>query len=155
MYTMNQLTLIGFTGQDAETHYTQNGKLVATLSVATKESWKDGDGAWQSRTTWHRVVLFGGLAEYAGTLAEGSLVLVQGAVHAREYEKDGRSTACSRCGPKPSANSTVPNVRQRLSRTSPTDPRNSCAWPTAGQAQPHVDSLCRACSGDRNSERKY
>jgi len=90
MYTMNQLTLIGFTGQDAETHYTQNGKLVTTLSVATKESWKDGDGAWQSRTTWHRVVLFGGLAEYAGTLAEGSLVLVQGAVHAREYEKDGR-----------------------------------------------------------------
>jgi hypothetical protein len=39
MYTMNQLTLIGFTGQDAEVHYTQNGALVTTLSVATKESW--------------------------------------------------------------------------------------------------------------------
>jgi single-stranded DNA-binding protein len=36
MYTMNQLMLIGFTGQDAEIHYTQNGTLVTTLSVATK-----------------------------------------------------------------------------------------------------------------------
>ena len=44
MYSMNQLTIIGFTGQDAETHYTSNGTLVTTLSVATKESWKDGNG---------------------------------------------------------------------------------------------------------------
>ena len=57
MYTMNQLTLIGFTGQDAEIHYTQNGTLVTTLSVATKESWKNAEGAWQSRSEWHRVVL--------------------------------------------------------------------------------------------------
>jgi single-strand DNA-binding protein len=86
---MNQLTLIGFTGQDADVHYTQNGTLVTTLSVATKESWKGSDGGWQSRTTWHRVVLFGALAEYARTLTKGSLVLVQGAVRSREYDKDG------------------------------------------------------------------
>ena len=55
MYTMNQLTLIGFAGQDAEVHYTQNGTLITTLSVATKESWKNADGAWQSRSEWHRV----------------------------------------------------------------------------------------------------
>src|SRR6187402_2887020 len=89
MYTMNQLTIIGFTGREAETHYTTNGTLVATLSVATKESWKDGDGAWQSRTEWHRVVLFAGLATYGSTLAKGSLVMVQGSVRTREYEKDG------------------------------------------------------------------
>ena len=89
MYTMNQLTLIGFTGQDAEIHYTQNGTLVTTLSIATKESWKNAEGAWQSRSEWHRVVLFGPLAEYARTLTKGSLVLVQGAVRSREYEKDG------------------------------------------------------------------
>ena len=89
MYTMNQLTLIGFTGQDAEVHYTQNGTLVTTLSVATKESWKNGDGAWQSRSEWHRVVLFGALAEYSRTLTKGSLVMVQGAMRSREYEKDG------------------------------------------------------------------
>jgi single-strand DNA-binding protein len=86
---MNQLTIIGFTGRDAETHYTTNGTLVATLSVATKESWKDAGGSWQSRTEWHRVVLFAGLATYASTLAKGSLVMVQGSVRTREYEKDG------------------------------------------------------------------
>jgi len=51
---MNQITIIG---NDAEAHYTQNGTLVVTISVATKESWKDADGKWQSRTHWHRIVL--------------------------------------------------------------------------------------------------
>jgi single-strand DNA-binding protein len=89
MYNLNQLTIIGFTGNDAEMHYTQNGTLVTTLSVATKESWKDSGGAWQSRTDWHQVVCFGRLAEYSRTLAQGSHVMVQGPVRSREYEKDG------------------------------------------------------------------
>ena len=44
MYTMNQLTIIGFTGNDAQARYTPNGTLVVTISVATKESWKDANG---------------------------------------------------------------------------------------------------------------
>ncbi len=47
---LNQLTIIGFTGQDADVHFTSNGTPVTTLSVATKESWKDVAGDWQSRT---------------------------------------------------------------------------------------------------------
>ena len=86
---MNQLTIIGFTGNDAEGHYTPSGTIVTTLSVATKESWKDADGQWQSRTEWHRVVTFGKLAEYARTLAKGSHLMVQGAVRSREYQRDG------------------------------------------------------------------
>jgi single-strand DNA-binding protein len=86
---MNQLTIIGFTGQDAELHYTQNGTPVMTLSVATKESWKNGQGEWQSRTEWHRVVAFGKLAEYAKTLPKGSHVLVQGPLRSREYDREG------------------------------------------------------------------
>lgn len=86
---LNQLTIIGFTGTDADVHYTANGTLETTLSVATKESWKNADGQWQSPTEWHRVVLFGKLAEYGRTLAKGSHVMVQGAVRTREYEKDG------------------------------------------------------------------
>jgi len=86
---MNQLTIIGFTGQDAELHYTQSGTPVTTLSVATKESWKNDQGEWQSRTEWHRVVAFGKLAEYAKTLPKGSHLLVQGPLRSREYEKDG------------------------------------------------------------------
>ena len=86
---MNQLTIIGFTGNDAEVHYTPAGLLVTTFSVATKESWKNVDGQWQSRTVWHRVVTFGALAEYAQTLSKGSHLMVQGPVRSREYERDG------------------------------------------------------------------
>ena len=89
MYTLNQLTIIGFTGSDADVHYTQSGTLVTTLSVATKQSWKDADGNWHSRTDWHRVVSFSKLAEYSQTLPKGSYVMVQGAVRTREYERDG------------------------------------------------------------------
>ena len=89
MYTMNQITIIGFTGSDAEAHYTKDGTLVVTLSVATKESWKDADGNWQSRTDWHRIVSFAKLAEFTRTLMRGSYVMVQGAVRTREYERDG------------------------------------------------------------------
>src|SRR3982751_4998563 len=89
MFTLNQITLIGFTGSEAEVHHTQNGTVVAVVSVATQESWKDADGEWQSRTDWHRVVTFGRLAEYTRTLAKGSYVMVQGAVRIREYEREG------------------------------------------------------------------
>ncbi len=89
MYTMNQITIVGFSGSDAEVHYTQSGTVVVTLSVATKESWKDADGNWQSRTDWHRIVSFGKLAEFTRTLTKGSYVMVQGAVRVREYERDG------------------------------------------------------------------
>jgi single-strand DNA-binding protein len=56
MSTLNQLTIIGFTGNEAHIQYMTSGTLVATLSVATKQSWKDAEGARQSRTDWHRVV---------------------------------------------------------------------------------------------------
>src|SRR5215467_8704830 len=74
---LNQLTVIGFTGQDADFHFTSNGTPVTTLSVATKESWKDAAGDWQSHTEWHRIVAFGKLAEYAKTLIKGTHVMVR------------------------------------------------------------------------------
>jgi single-strand DNA-binding protein len=86
---LNQLTIIGFTGSEADTHQTSNGALMATVSVATKESWKDSSSEWQSRTEWHRVVCFGKLAEYLRTLAKGTHLLVQGRVRTREYQRDG------------------------------------------------------------------
>jgi single-strand DNA-binding protein len=86
---MNQLTIIGFTGQGADFHYTPNGTAVTTLSIATKESWKNDSDEWQSRTDWHRAISFGKLAEYAKTLVKGSHLMVQGSLRSREYEKDG------------------------------------------------------------------
>jgi single-strand DNA-binding protein len=92
---LNQLTIIGFTGQDADFHFSSNGTPVTTLSVATKESWKDAAGDWQSHTEWHRIVAFGKLAEYAKTLTKGTHVMVQGSLRSREYEKDGVSRRVS------------------------------------------------------------
>jgi single-strand DNA-binding protein len=92
---LNQLTIIGFTGQDADFHFSSSGTLVTTLSVATKESWKDAAGDWQSHTEWHRIVAFGKLAEYAKTLPKGTHVMVQGSLRSREYEKDGVSRRAS------------------------------------------------------------
>jgi single-strand DNA-binding protein len=86
---LNQLTIIGFTGQDAEFHIASNGTPVTTLSVATKESWKNDQEEWQSRTEWHRIVVFGKLAEHTKALRKGTHVLVQGVVRTREFESDG------------------------------------------------------------------
>jgi single-strand DNA-binding protein len=92
---LNQLTIIGFTGQDADFHFSSNGAPVTTLSVATKQSWKDAAGDWQSHTEWHRIVAFRKFAEYAKTLTKGTHVMVQGLLRSREYEKDGVSRRVS------------------------------------------------------------
>ena len=87
---LNRLTLIGFLGNDAEAKTTASGKTFTQLSVATKTSWKDNDGEWQSRTEWHRVVVWGEkLATFAATLKKGVHIQVEGPLHSREYEKDG------------------------------------------------------------------
>jgi single-strand DNA-binding protein len=86
----NRMTLIGFLGNDAEAKTTASGKTFTQLSVATKTSWKDTEGEWQSRTEWHRVMVWGErLAAFAGTLKKGTHVHVEGPLHSREYEKDG------------------------------------------------------------------
>lgn len=54
-----------------------------------RESWKNEQGEWQSRTEWHRVVAFDKLGEHVGTLVKSTHVLLQGALRSREYEKDG------------------------------------------------------------------
>ena len=86
---MNQLTIIGFTGQDADFHYTPNGTAVTTFSVATKESWKKTKPSGRAERIGHRVVTFGKLAEYTRTLPKGTHVMVQGSLRSREYESDG------------------------------------------------------------------
>jgi single-strand DNA-binding protein len=54
---LNRLTLIGFTGGDAETKSGNNGSTFTVFSVATKHSWKNVDGEWESRTEWHRCLV--------------------------------------------------------------------------------------------------
>ena len=68
---LNRLTLIGFIGGDDETKTISNGSTFTAFAVATQRSWKNGDGAWESRTEWHRCVSFGKLADFAATLKKG------------------------------------------------------------------------------------
>lgn len=90
MRGVNKVILIGTCGQDPETRYLPNGNAVTNLSLATSEQWKDKSGQKQEKTEWHRVVLFGKVAEIAGQyLNKGSQVYIEGKLQTREWEKDG------------------------------------------------------------------
>lgn len=85
---LNKVELIGFTGSDAETKTTPSGKAVTTFSIATKTSYKK-DGERQERTEWHRIQVWGTLAEYAAAFKKGSHICVEGELRSREYESNG------------------------------------------------------------------
>jgi single-strand DNA-binding protein len=84
---MNRITLIGFLGADAEKKSTNGGDL-AILSLATKTSWKNDAGEWESRTEWHRCVAFAGMATAAANLKKGAHVLIEGELRSREYDRE-------------------------------------------------------------------
>ena len=87
---LNRLSIMGFLGADGEKKSTASGQTYTILSIATKTSWTDNQGDWQSHTEWHRVIVWGaGFAEYAAGLKKGAHVLVEGSLRSREYEKDG------------------------------------------------------------------
>lgn len=94
---LNRLTLIGFIGGDAETKTISNGSTLTSFSVATQRSWKNSEGAWESRTEWHRCISFGKLADFAATLKKGAHVQVEGELRGREYEKDGSKHKVFEC----------------------------------------------------------
>ncbi len=84
---LNNVTLTGFIGGDAETRTTKSNTAFTVFSLATKNSWKDREsGEWNSRTEWHRAVVFGPLTELASTLKKGDHVQIQGQLRTREYE---------------------------------------------------------------------
>ena len=84
---LNRITLIGFLGGDAE-QKVNNATNIAVFSLATKTSWKNDAGTWESRTEWHRCVAFGRLAEFAGSLAGGAHVAIEGELRSHEYQRE-------------------------------------------------------------------
>ncbi len=86
----NKVTLIGFLGSDAEVR-TNDNRSFTTLSLATKSSYKK-DGKYISHTEWHRCVVFGKLAEFAGTLKKGAHLQVEGELRSREYDSKKAGT---------------------------------------------------------------
>ncbi len=89
---VNKVILVGNLGADPETRHTGSGTAVTTLSVATSESWTDKQsGEKQERTEWHRVKMFGRLAEIAGEyLRKGRQVYIEGSLRTDKYtDKQG------------------------------------------------------------------
>lgn len=85
---INKVILVGNLGNDPEIRYMPNGGAVANITIATSESWRDkGTGEQREKTEWHRVVLFGKLAEVAGEyLRKGSQVYVEGQLQTRKWQ---------------------------------------------------------------------
>jgi single-strand DNA-binding protein len=89
---INKVILVGNLGNDPEVRYTTSGTAIASLSIATSESWTDKQsGEKQERTEWHRVKMFGKLAEIAGEyLKKGRQVYVEGSLRTDKYtDKSG------------------------------------------------------------------
>ena len=85
---INKVILIGNLGADPETRAMPSGTSVANLRIATSESWRDKQsGEQQERTEWHRVALFGRLAEIATEyLRKGSQVYIEGSLRTRKWQ---------------------------------------------------------------------
>lgn len=89
--SVNKVILVGRLGQNPEVRYTPSGSAVANFSVATNEAWTDKSGQKQERTEWHRIVVWGKLAELCSQyLAKGRQCYVEGRLQTREWtDKDG------------------------------------------------------------------
>ena len=99
--SVNKVILVGNLGQDPESRFTPQGTAVTNLSIATNESWKDQNGDIQERTEWHRVVMYGRMAETAvAYMRKGQMVYVEGRLNTREWEDQNqvkRKTTEIRC----------------------------------------------------------
>ena len=90
---INKVILVGNLGQDPDTRYLESGLTVTNFTLATNESWKDKQsGERRERTEWHRIAMFGRLAEIAAEyLRKGSQVYVEGRLRTRKWQdKDGQ-----------------------------------------------------------------
>ena len=85
--SVNKVILVGNLGQDPEARFTPQGTAVTNLSVATNESWKDQSGEIKEKTEWHRVVMYGRMAETASEyMNKGQMVYIEGRLQTREWE---------------------------------------------------------------------
>ena len=91
MGSVNKVILVGNLGRDAELRYTPAGAAVATLNLATTETWNDKEGQRQEKTEWHRVILWGKQAETLNQyLQKGKQIYVEGRLQTRQWDdKDG------------------------------------------------------------------
>lgn len=91
--SVNKVILLGRLGQNPEVRYTPSGAPVANFSVATNEAWTDKSGQKQERTEWHKVVVWGKLAELCNQyLTKGRQVYVEGRLQTRQWQDKENQT---------------------------------------------------------------
>lgn len=99
--SVNKVIIVGNLGQDPEGRFTPQGTAVTNISVATNESWKNQSGEYQDRTEWHRVVMYGKMAETANEyMHKGMMVYIEGRLQTNEWEDQNqvkRKTTEIRC----------------------------------------------------------
>ncbi len=90
---INKVILIGNLGQNPEVKTSSSGQSICNLSIATNESWTDRNGQKQEKTEWHRVVVFGKLAELCGQyLQKGRQAYIEGKLQTRSWQdKEGQT----------------------------------------------------------------
>ena len=92
MASVNKVILVGNLGRDPEVRRMPSGDAMVSLSIATTDTWKDKSGERQEKTEWHRIVIFGRLAEVAGDyLKKGSQAYFEGRLQTRKWtDKEGQ-----------------------------------------------------------------
>jgi single-strand DNA-binding protein len=91
--SVNKVILVGRLGQNPEVRYTPSGAAVANFSVATNESWTDKSGQKQEKTEWHRVVVWGKLAELCNQyLSKGRQAYIEGRLQTRQWQDKENQT---------------------------------------------------------------
>ncbi len=86
MASINKAIIVGNLGNDPEIRYSSGGDAIANMNIATTDSWKDKEGRKQEKTEWHRVTMFGKLAEICGEyLKKGSQVYIEGKLQTRKW----------------------------------------------------------------------
>jgi single-strand DNA-binding protein len=127
--SVNKAILVGRLGRDPEVRYTSGGQAVCNFTLATDESFKDRSGERQKRTEWHRIVLWGKLAEIAQQyLKKGMLVYIEGRIQSRQWD--------DRDGNKRTTVEIVGNVMRML--TSRADSAAAAAAGAAAAVEPEV-----------------
>ena len=129
---INKVILVGRLGKDPEVRYIPNGGAVANLQVATSETWRDKQtGEMREQTEWHRVVLFGKLAEVAGEyLRKGAQVYIEGQLRTRSWEDNGITRYVTEILVK------TTGTMQMLGRAAGTQTQQEEAQQFSGQPQP-------------------
>jgi single-strand DNA-binding protein len=133
---VNKAIIVGTLGQDPDVKYTASGSPVVNISVATNENWKDKQtGEAQERTEWHRIVIFGKLAEIAAQyLKKGSQVYFEGKIQTRKWQdKEGKdrytteivANEMQMLGGKASSGSSVPFEPPAKQSSQPSSPETA------------------------------